>query len=87
MQFLCKIACSIFLWPVAILGLMFPLTGISLFSGHFTLIFILTVAFTIAVSYASYELIEEPARLYFRGRKRQATAAAAKPATKTESPA
>ena len=86
-QFLGKISYSIFLWHVAILGLMFPLTGISLFSGHFTLVFILTVAFTIAVSYASYELIEEPARLYFRGRKRQATAAAAKPATKTESPA
>ena len=86
-QFLGKISYSIFLWHVAILGLMFPLTGISLFSGHFILIFILTVAFTIAVSYASYELVEEPARRYFRGRKIQATAAAAKAATREESPA
>ena len=86
-QFLGKISYSIFLWHVAILGLMFPLTGISVFSGHFFLIFILTVAFTIAVSYACYELVEEPARFYFRGKKRHATAAAAKAATKTESPA
>ena len=86
-QFLGKISYSIFLWHVAVLGLMFPLTGISLFSGHFTIIFILTVAFTIAVSYACYELVEEPARLYFRGKNRQATAAAAKDVTKSESPA
>ncbi|MGO1967728.1 acyltransferase family protein [Corynebacterium casei] len=86
-QFLGKISYSIFLWHVAVLGLMFPLTGISLFSGHFTIIFILTVAFTIAVSYACYELVEEPARRYFRGKKRQATAAAVRETTRSESPA
>src|SRR5699024_4562801 len=84
-QFLGKISYPIFLWHVAILGLMFPLTGISLFSGHFILIFILTVAFTIAVSYASYELVEEPARRYFHGRTLQATAAAAKAANSEHS--
>lgn len=86
-QFLGKISYSIFLWHVAVLGLMFPLTGISVFSGHFTLILVLTIAFTLVVSYACYELVEEPARRYFRGTKRSATAAAAKEVTKSESPA
>src|SRR5690625_3810696 len=46
-QFLGKISYSIILWHVALLSMMFPLTGISSFSWHFTLIFILNVSFPI----------------------------------------
>lgn len=55
---------SIFLWHVAVLALVFPILGIPLFSGnitHFWVVLAATVAATIPISAASYELIEQRA--------------------------
>ncbi|MDY5840565.1 MAG: acyltransferase [Corynebacterium camporealensis] len=90
---------SIFLWHVALLGVAFPLTGISLFSGStwdFCVILLATVALTIPVSAASYILVEKPARTWLNqwlaayrrpGAHRQANAAATNNSSKSESPA
>ncbi|MCK7643225.1 acyltransferase [Corynebacterium sp. CCM 8835] len=53
---------SIFLVHLPVLELMFPLTGISPFTGHTALIAVLTLAVTVPVSAAVYVLVEEPAR-------------------------
>ena len=57
---------SIFLVHLPVLQLMFPLTGISPFTGHTALIAVLTVAVTVPVSAAVYVLVEEPARAVTR---------------------
>ncbi|WP_282441249.1 acyltransferase family protein [Corynebacterium pygosceleis] len=63
---------SIFLVHLPVLELMFPLTGISPFTGHTALIAVLTLAVTVPVSAALYVLVEEPARSMTR-RKGTAT--------------
>ena len=50
---------------------MFPLTGISPFTGHTALIAVLTVAATVPVSAAVYVLVEEPARAVTRRKIRE----------------
>lgn len=51
---------SIFLWHVWVLSFAFPLLGVPVFGGHFAAVLVLTVAFSVAVSYVSYELVEVP---------------------------
>lgn len=60
MKTLGKWSYSIFLWHLPVLTVVFPLLGIPLFSGHFVLVLIATVALTIPVSAISYTFIEEP---------------------------
>lgn len=74
---------SIFLWHVALLSLVFPLCGIDIFAGHFFMVLALTLALTLPVAAASYELVEVPAR----GKVRQAMARAQRKPTTIESPA
>lgn len=62
MQALGRWSYSIFLWHVAVLSTVFTLLGVDLFSGHFILVFVATVALTIPVAAISYALVEEPAR-------------------------
>ncbi|MBV7293727.1 acyltransferase family protein [Corynebacterium sp. TAE3-ERU16] len=57
---------SIFLVHLPVLELMFPLTGISPFTGHTALIAALTLAVTVPVSAVVYVLVEEPARAMMR---------------------
>ncbi|MDO4909531.1 MAG: acyltransferase [Corynebacterium sp.] len=62
---------SIFLWHLAILSFIFPLTGISLFSRSLldsTLVLILTTAATLVVANLSYEFVELPARQWLLAR-------------------
>lgn len=51
---------SIFLWHVWVLALAFPVLGVPTFSGHFAVVLIFTVLFSVAVAYVSYELVEVP---------------------------
>ncbi|WP_353955728.1 acyltransferase [uncultured Corynebacterium sp.] len=51
---------SIFLWHVWVLSFAFPLLGVPVFGGHFAAVLVFTVAFSVAVSYVSYELVEVP---------------------------
>ncbi|MCK7678445.1 acyltransferase [Corynebacterium sp. CCM 9186] len=62
---------SIFLVHLPVLELMFPLTGISPFTGHTALIAVLTLAVTVPVSAALYVLVEEPARAMTRRKIRE----------------
>lgn len=52
---------GIFLWHVPLLSWVFPLLGISPFSGHFFAVLAGTVALTIPVAAASYYFLELPA--------------------------
>ncbi len=76
---------AMFLWHVAVLWVAFPLTGISLFSGHFWLIGAVTVALTIPVAAASYYWVEAPAARWLTRLHAQAPSAAAakKPVSQT----
>lgn len=101
MQALGRWSYSIFLWHLAVLALVFPLTGMGLFQGGFWLVLALTVAGTVPLAAASYVLVEDPARLLVRrlwrprdvppredsGGSRQATAAAQTSGTTSTSPA
>lgn len=58
---------SIFLWHLPILGIVFPLLGLDLFSGSFLLVFAVTVAITIPVAVVSYALVEAPVMRWVRG--------------------
>lgn len=60
LAFLGRISYSIFLWHLPVLTAVYALTTITLFSGHFLLVWLLTFAFTIPVSYVSYEWTEKP---------------------------
>ena len=65
MQALGRWSYSIFLWHMAILSLVFPLLGISLFSGGYVvmlLVFAVTAALSVPVAALSYALVEDPAR-------------------------
>ncbi|WP_026917631.1 acyltransferase family protein [Gordonia shandongensis] len=53
---------GIFIWHVAVLATVFGLFGIPMFSGSFVVVWMLTVAATVAVSAASYAFVEEPLR-------------------------
>lgn len=59
---------GIFLWHVAVLDLVFPLTGIQHFSGGFLPVFLLTALVSVIVAAASWEFIERPAAEWARGR-------------------
>ncbi|WP_311354708.1 acyltransferase family protein [Corynebacterium pyruviciproducens] len=60
LAFLGRISYSIFLWHLPVLTALYALTTITLFSGHFLLVWLLTFAFIIPVSYVSYEWTEKP---------------------------
>lgn len=65
MQALGRWSYSIFLWHMAILSLVFPLLGISLFSGGYAvllLVFAVTAVLSVPVAALSYALVEDPAR-------------------------
>lgn len=51
---------SLFLWHVAVLWVVFPLTGIRVFSGHFFVVLALTVVLSFIVAAVSYEWVERP---------------------------
>ncbi len=53
---------GIFVWHVAVLTAVFGLFGIVPFDGHFTAVWLLTVAITVPVSAAGYAFVEEPCR-------------------------
>lgn len=53
---------AIFLWHVAVLAMVFPAFGISMFSGHMLFVWVATLMLSVLVSAASYALVEEPAR-------------------------
>lgn len=65
MQALGRWSYSVFLWHMALLSLVFPLTGVGLFSGGYLallVVTVVTVALTVPVAALSYSLVEEPAR-------------------------
>lgn len=75
---------GIFIWHVAVLSIVFGLFGIPMFSGHFVLVWVLTVVATVAVSAASYAFVEEPLRSRLsRWEKRRSGSAAEKPTAAT----
>ncbi|WP_305764082.1 acyltransferase [Corynebacterium sp. HMSC076D02] len=87
---------SLFLWHVAVLSVVFPLLGVPLFSGKvvdFCVAFAVTVAGSLLVSAVSYAVVEEPGRRLVGqfarrlGHRTQASEAAHKQVTRTESPA
>ncbi|APT93379.1 hypothetical protein CPHO_11340 [Corynebacterium phocae] len=57
---------GIFLWHVAVLWVVFPVTGIPFFSGHFFPVLVATAAGTIPVAAASYYFVEVPAQQRLR---------------------
>ncbi|MEC3958270.1 acyltransferase [Nocardia sp. CDC153] len=59
---------GIFIWHLAVLSIIFPVFGIVPFRGHFVIVYLLTVAFTLPLAAASYALIEEPVRQWTRRR-------------------
>lgn len=59
---------GIFIWHLAVLSIVFPVFGIIPFRGHFALVYLLTVAFTLPIAAASYALIEDPIRRWTRRR-------------------
>ena len=100
MQALGRWSYGIFLWHVAVLAVVFPLLGQGLFQGGFLAVLMLTVVVSVPLAAASYVLVEDPARKFFRARfrpvddvggpaagGRQASAAAQDSATKPTSPA
>lgn len=62
MQALGRWSYSIFLWHMAILSLVFPVLGISLFSGHTAVVLVTTFLLTVPVAALNFALVEEPAR-------------------------
>ncbi|AYF79258.1 acyltransferase [Nocardia yunnanensis] len=59
---------GIFIWHLAVLSIIFPVFGIVPFRGHFVIVYVLTVAFTLPLAAASFALIEEPVRQWTRRR-------------------
>ncbi|MFE3001978.1 acyltransferase family protein [Nocardia sp. NPDC059246] len=59
---------GIFIWHLAVLSIIFPVFGIVPFHGHFVVVYLLTVAFTLPLAAASYALVEEPVRQWTRRR-------------------
>ncbi len=53
---------GIFIWHLVILAMVFPVFGVSPFSGDFVLVLIVTLALSIPVAAASYALVEDPVR-------------------------
>ncbi|MCU1648583.1 MAG: hypothetical protein JWN03_8858 [Nocardia sp.] len=59
---------GIFIWHLAVLSIVFPVFGIIPFRGHFVLVYVLTLAFTLPLAAASFALVEEPVRQWMRRR-------------------
>ncbi|QLY30879.1 acyltransferase [Nocardia huaxiensis] len=59
---------GIFIWHLAVLSIIFPVFGIVPFRGHFVIVYVLTVAFTLPLAAASFALVEEPVRQWTRRR-------------------
>lgn len=76
---------AIFLWHVAVLWIVFPLTGLPLFSGYFFLVLIATAALTIPIAAASYYWVEVPASAWLAANAPRL--APAKAASSQKSPA
>lgn len=53
---------GLFMWHLAVLAVVFPVFGITPFSGGFVEVTLLTLVLSIPVAAASYALIEEPVR-------------------------
>lgn len=98
MTWLGRISYSIFLWHLAVMAVVFPLSGIDYFQGgpDFLPVFLLTLLITVVVAAASYVFVEEPARRVIRSLgasgsttspTRHATASAQTAASTPSSPA
>ncbi|MGW4249177.1 acyltransferase family protein [Nocardia sp. NPDC004722] len=59
---------GIFIWHLAVLSIIFPVFGIIPFRGHFVIVYVLTIAFTLPLAAASFALVEEPVRQWTRRR-------------------
>ncbi|RMI33952.1 acyltransferase family protein [Nocardia stercoris] len=59
---------GVFLWHLAVLGIVFPVFGWLPFQGEFPTVLVLTVGFTLPLAAAGYALIEEPVRHWVRQR-------------------
>ncbi|MFC7424479.1 acyltransferase family protein [Nocardia tengchongensis] len=59
---------GIFIWHLAVLSIVFPVFGIIPFRGHFVVVYLLTVVFTLPLAAASFALVEEPVRQWTRRR-------------------
>lgn len=70
MQALGRWSYGIFIWHVAVLAVVFGLFGIVPFGGSTLLVWSLTVMLSVGVAAASYAFVEEPLRLWLRGRER-----------------
>ncbi|WP_080794320.1 acyltransferase family protein [Corynebacterium pacaense] len=57
---------SIFLWHLPVMGIVFPLLGLELFSGGFMVVFAATVLITVPVAAVSHALVEEPVMRWIR---------------------
>ncbi|MBO0854016.1 MAG: acyltransferase [Nocardia sp.] len=59
---------GIFIWHLVVLSMVFPIFGFIPFGGGFVHVMVLTVAFTLPLSAASYALVEEPVRRWVKRR-------------------
>lgn len=84
---------SLFLWHMAALYFVFPITGFSLFDAPFFPVWVITAALSTAMAYVSYELVEVPGARLVRGasgasgKARHATAKQPQKMRKRELPA
>ncbi|SRX79522.1 putative integral membrane acyltransferase [Mycobacterium tuberculosis H37Rv] [Mycolicibacterium parafortuitum] len=53
---------GLFVWHLAALAMVFPIIGEFPFSGHFTIVLVLTTLFGFAIAAVSYALVEAPCR-------------------------
>ncbi|WP_206615827.1 acyltransferase family protein [Rhodococcus xishaensis] len=53
---------GVFIWHLPVLTIVFPMFGITPFSGNFWFVLAVTTVLSIAVASASYALVEDPAR-------------------------
>lgn len=53
---------GLFVWHLAALAMVFPVIGAFPFSGHFTVVLVLTLVFGFAIAAVSYGLVESPCR-------------------------
>ncbi|MEZ0339020.1 acyltransferase family protein [Mycobacterium sp. pV006] len=57
---------GLFVWHLAALAMVFPMIGEFPFSGHFTIVLVLTLLFGFAIAAVSYGLVESPCRTALR---------------------
>jgi peptidoglycan/LPS O-acetylase OafA/YrhL len=57
---------GLFVWHLAALAMVFPMIGEFAFNGHMLFVFVLTLAFGLAIAAVSYALVENPCRAALR---------------------